>query len=429
MAATGTDVHVGQLREIVGEANAREATGDDAIDGVAPHFVAEPESVEDLSRLMSFASRESLCVAPRGSGTKLSVGNPPSELDLVVSTANLGRVIEYVPGDQVVRVEAGIALRELQERLQSEDQMLALDPPEAGEGATVGGIVATNSSGPRRLRYGTVRDLIIGITVVLADGTVAKAGGKVVKNVAGYDLSKMFTGSAGSAGVIAEANFRLHPLPERARTLAVDPGGTQAAGEAAQAVMHSQAEPSAMELHWSEDGGTLTVLLEGIEAGVSAQSGMVTELLSPFGEVRTLTDEEADGLGPLEPPQSGDDEVVLKVSAYPAALAEVLEISLGAARAGGLVPRITGHAGSGVLFVGLSGGAEDGFISAVEEIRGSVAHQYPGGSVVVHRAPVGVKQRVEAWGAAGDKEPLIRRVKQRFDPGFTMNPGRFIGGM
>lgn len=429
MAATGTDVHVGQIREIVGGANAREATGDDAIDGVAPHFVAEPESVEDLSRLMSFASGEGLCVAPRGGGTKLSIGNPPSELDLVVSTANLDRVIEYVPGDQVVRVEAGIALEDLQERLGSEDQMLALDPPEKAEGATVGGIVATNSSGPQRLRYGTVRDLIIGITVVLADGTVAKAGGKVVKNVAGYDLSKLFTGSAGSAGVIAEANFRLHPLPERARTLAVELGGTREAGEAAQAVMHSQVEPSAMELHWSEDGGTLTVLIESIEAGVSAQSDTAAGLLSSFGEVRTLTEEEAGALGLMEPPTTGGDEVVLKVSAYPAALTEVLDLSLGAARAGGLVPRITGHAGSGVLFVGLSGGAEEALTGAVGEVREAVLREYPGGSVVVHRAPLAVKKRVEAWGPAGDKEPLIRRVKQRFDPGGTMNPGRFIGGL
>ncbi|MBA2442956.1 MAG: FAD-binding oxidoreductase [Rubrobacter sp.] len=429
MAATGTNVHVGQIRSIVGDANAREATENDAIDGVAPHFVAEPESVEDLSRLMSFASGEGLAIAPRGAGTKLSIGNPPSELDLVVGTANLGGIIEYVPGDQVVRVEAGISLEDLQERLESEDQMLGLDPPEKRAGATVGGIVATNSSGPRRLRYGTVRDLIIGITVVLPDGTVAKAGSKVVKNVAGYDLSKLFTGSVGSAGVIAQANFRLHPLPEAARTLAVEPGGTREAGEAAQAVMHSQAEPSAMELHWSADGGTLTVLLEGIEAGVSAQSETVTELLSSFGEVRTLTSEEADALGPQEPPQVGGDEVVLKVSAYPAALSEVLDLVLGAAQRGGLWPRITGHAGSGVLFAGLSGGAEEALVGAVEEVRGAVLRGYPGGSVVVHEAPLAVKQRVEAWGPAGDKGPLIRRVKERFDPGGTMNPGRFIGGL
>src|SRR3712207_4307075 len=129
--------------------------------------------------------------------------------------------------------------------------MLALDPPE--EGATVGGIVAANAAGPRRLRYGTIRDLIIGITVILSDGTVAKAGGKVVKNVAGYDLSKLFTGSLGTLGLIATANFRLHPKLEAARTVAVELSSTEEAGEATQAIMHSQIVPSALELHWGQE--------------------------------------------------------------------------------------------------------------------------------------------------------------------------------
>src|ERR687894_644560 len=173
------NVSLEDLQQIVGAEHAREATPEDAVDGVEPTFVAEPGSLEETSGLWRLASGGGLAVAPRGGGTKTSLGNPPRELDLILSTVRMNEVVEHVPGDQVVRVQAGMRLRDLQERLAGSDQMLGIDPPEAGEGATVGGIVAANSSGPRRYRYGTVRDLIIGITVVLADGTVAKAGGKV----------------------------------------------------------------------------------------------------------------------------------------------------------------------------------------------------------------------------------------------------------
>ena len=209
----------------------------------------------------------------------------------------MNEVLEHTPGDQIVRLEAGVKLEDLQEHVSGSDQMLAIDPPESG--ATIGGIVAANSSGPRRYRYGTIRDLIIGITVVLQDGTVAKAGGKVVKNVAGYDLSKLFTGSLGTLGVIANANFRLHPRPEAARTVAVEVAGPQQAQAAAQAIVHSQVEATAVELHYGENEKRLKVLLESIPGGIDAKTETASFLLKQFGEVRTLSDEEADHPGHL----------------------------------------------------------------------------------------------------------------------------------
>ncbi|MDQ3861886.1 MAG: FAD-binding oxidoreductase, partial [Actinomycetota bacterium] len=281
MDTTGTKVSLEDLKEIVGEEHAREATSEDTIDGVSPSFVAEPGSVEEVSELIRLASREGLSVAPRGGGTKMHLGNPPRELDLVLSTARINEVIEHVPGDQVVRVQGGTKLEDLQSQLVGEEQMLGIDPPE--EGATVGGIVASNASGPRRLRYGTMRDLIIGIEVVLSDGTVAKAGGKVVKNVAGYDLSKLFTGSLGTLGLIATCNFRLHPRPEAARTVAVELSDTVSAGEAAQAIVHAQLVPSALELHWGDETRLITVLIEGITPAVEAQAETADFLLRSFG--------------------------------------------------------------------------------------------------------------------------------------------------
>jgi glycolate oxidase FAD binding subunit len=416
-----------ELKNVVGEKNLREATAEDAVEGVEPSLVVEPGSVEETSELMKLAAREGLVVAPRGGGTKVHICDPPRELDLIVSTARMDEVVEYVPGDQVVRVQAGIKLEDLQEQLSGSNQMLAIDPPERG--ATIGGIVAANSSGPKRYRYGTIRDLIIGISVVLHDGTVAKAGSKVVKNVAGYDLSKLFTGSLGTLGIIATANFRLHPIPEAARTVAVEIENPQAAGEAAQTIMHSQVEATAVELHYGEDAKLLTVLVESIQAGVEAKAEMTSFLLRPFGEVRELSDEDAEHLiGPPQPPAAGDDEVVVKIAAPPADLADVLGSVLGAAERRGLDhPRLTGHAASGVTFVGLSGGDEDASAGFVEEIREIWVRR--GGSVTLQRAPLTLKNRVGTWDNGGDYLGLIRRVKEKFDPRGGMNPGRFVGGI
>ncbi len=413
------NVPLEELRSIVGESYVREATAEDAVEGVEPSLVVEPGSVEETSELMKLAARENLAVAPRGGGTKMHLGDPPTSLDLIVSTARMNEIIEHVPGDQVVRVQAGIKLEELQDHLSRANQMLAIDPPETG--ATIGGIVAANSSGSRRYRYGTIRDLIIGITVVLHDGTVAMAGSKVVKNVAGYDLSKLFTGSLGTLGIIATANFRLHPIPEAARTVAVEVESPQAAGEAAQAIVHSQVEATAVELHWSEKTRLLTVLVESIPAGVEAKAETASFLLRPFGEVRELSDGEVEHL-------PADDEVVVKIAAPPADLADVLGSILGAAERRGLAhPRLTGHAASGVTFVGLSRGDEETSALFVEEVREIWIRR--GGSVTLQRAPLALKNRVGTWDNGGDYLGLIRRVKEKFDPRGGLNPGRFVGGI
>ena len=424
MATRTKNVSLEDLQNIVGEEHAREAGTDDAVDGVAPSFVVAPGSTEEISELMKFANDQDLAVAPRGGGTTMSLGNPPRELDLILSTARMNAVVEHVPGDQVVRVQSGIRFGELQERLAGSDQMLGVDPPEAGDGATVGGIVATNSSGPRRYRYGTIRDLIIGITVVLADGTVAKAGGKVVKNVAGYDLSKLFTGSLGTLGVIAECNFRLHPRPETARTVAVELPDTASAGAASQAILHAQIVPSAVELLWDDETRLLTVLIEGIPSGVEAQAEATSHILRGFGEVRTLTDDEA---GSSRPPGAGDDEVSVKISAPPAELAGVLDSTLGSSSRLGITSRITGHAGTGVTYVGLSGGDEEARAGVVEELREIWLRR--GGSVIVREASPSFKERVEVWGPIGTRLDLTRRVKEKFDPRGVLNPGRFVGGI
>jgi glycolate oxidase FAD binding subunit len=417
-----------ELQNIVGAENVREATAEDAIEGVEPSLVVEPGTIEEISEVMKLASREGIAVSPRGGGTKMGLGNPPRQVDLILSTARMDGIIEHVPGDQIVRAQAGVKLEDLQKNLAGSDQLLGVDPPE--EGATVGGIVAANASGPRRLRYGTMRDLIIGIKVVLADGTVAKAGGKVVKNVAGYDLSKLFTGSLGTLGVIAEANFRLHPIRESARTVFIEVDDYGQIPEVAQTLTHSSVSQfvlDALEMRWEGDRGVIAALFEGIEPAVEAQSSAATEILRSYGEANVLGKDDGDEFWnsfARRPWATGD--VALKIGAPPADLAAVLDSVLGAAERAGVEARLSGHAGTGVTFAGLSG-EDDGLVDVVEEVREIRVRR--GGSVVVQEAPLSIKERMEVWGPVGDYLGLTRRVKEKFDPGYTMNPGRFLGGI
>lgn len=415
------NVSIEDLQNVVGEDNVHEAEAEDAVDGVEPSYVVEPGSVEEMSDLMKLAREEGLAVAPRGSGTKIHQGNPPKGLDLIVSTKRMNEVIEHVPGDQIVRTQAGVKLADLQEQLAAENQMISIDPPE--EEATIGGVVAANSSGPRRYSYGTIRDLIIGIQVVLADGTVAKAGGKVVKNVAGYDLSKLFTGSMGTLGLIAQANFRLHPIRDVSRTVVAEiSGGPQEIYEATRSVARTQVEPTSIELRHTEDETLLAVFVESIEGGMQAKVDTVSHVLKGHGEVRDAL--EGSQLGETMP----EGEAVIKVSAPPAELAGVLESVLGAAERRGLDrPKVTGHAGTGVTFAGLSGGDVEAQAEVIEELREIWTRR--GGAVALLDASKELKERVGVWGPPRDDMGLMKRVKDKFDGHGNLNPGRFVGGI
>lgn len=249
----------------------RAATADDAVGGVLPRWVALPESTEEISAVLRACAERDLAVVPVGGGTKLHWGAPPERCDVLLDLCCMNDVVEHAAGDLVVRAQAGLAMSALAEHLAEAGQELALDPPMAAEGATVGGTLATAVAGPRAFRYGTARDLLIGITVVLADGTIAKAGGKVVKNVAGYDLGKLFTGSYGTLGVIAEATFRLHPLPADRRWIVARSPRAEV-GALALALAASQAEPSAVEIDAEGAEAEVAVLVEGSAAGQRAEA-------------------------------------------------------------------------------------------------------------------------------------------------------------
>jgi glycolate dehydrogenase FAD-binding subunit len=411
----------------------RPATADDAVDGVQPAVVVEPTTVEEASELLRTATAEGKRVICRGGGSKLGWGNPPSAVDLVVSTARLDKVQEHAEGDLIVRSEAGVRLDALQEVLGKAEQCLGLDPPEVG--ATLGGIVATAASGPLRHRYGTARDLLIGITVVLADGTIARSGGKVVKNVAGYDLGKLFTGSLGTLGLIAEVTFRLHPRINALTGATLEVGRPGRAVEAALALAHAQLVPAALELAWPDPSGPgrLLMLVEAMRSGVTEQARDAAKLLEPFGAAELIEPGaphprlEGFARRPWERGDAGTAMVGAKAACVPTELAGAIEDLWAAAAAHGLGVALESHAGVGVTYLALRGGDTDTLAAAFQDARERLARR--GGTLVALEAPLELKRKVDVWGPVGDAEGLMRRVKERFDPGGTMSPGRFVGGI
>ncbi|WP_433183875.1 FAD-binding oxidoreductase [Actinoallomurus sp. CA-150999] len=365
--------------------------------GVTPAYVAAPATVAEAADLMRTAAEHGLTVVPRGAGTKLHWGAPPDGCDLLVDTRRLGRIVEHAAGDLVVKAEAGLPLDDLRDVLSGADQQLALDllPP----GGTVGGVLATGVAGPRRLLYGSARDLLIGITVVRADGVVAHAGGKVVKNVAGYDLGKLFTGSYGTLGLIVEAAFRLHPLPRATAYVSATAADPAQALQMAQAVLHSTLVPAAIEVD-GPDPITVAVLLEGVPDGVPPRAEAARSLIG--GRI----DDGPPGWWARLP----DGEVLAEVRALPTALPDLFaELPDGRAR-------IRGSAGRGVWHAALPA---DGADEALTRLR---RH----GTAVALAAPPGV--RLDRWGPI-PALPLMRRVKDQFDPGHRLAPGRFAGGI
>ncbi|MEV7807791.1 FAD-binding oxidoreductase [Microbispora sp. NPDC088329] len=444
LAATGVEI--------------RAAGDDDEVAGVRPRRVALPESAVEIAAVMRVCAAHDLAVVVTGGRSKLHWGARPERCDVLVDLSRMNRVLEHAAGDLVVRAQAGVTLEALADTLAGENQELALDVPVPG--TTVGGLLATGIAGPRRFRCGTARDLLIGVTVVLADGTIARSGGKVVKNVAGYDLGKLFTGSYGTLGIIADATFRLHPLPaarawvtatvERPVTktngtwttedgLTFETLSTDLAGSLATmvpAVTESPLEPSAVEIDWPDVKGpcTVAVLVEGAAATERAKA-----LCGLMGETAEVAEEPPPWWGRLpeppgraaEPPgakptASRDGEILLEVGNAPSRLAETFLGFLEAAQVTGFRAALRGSLAAQVLHIALPPDTDPALVAGfTSQLRANFEEE---ARVVVLAAPWEAARRLDRWGRVGAL-PLMRRVKERFDPDRRLSPGRFVGGI
>lgn len=435
-----------QLTGIVGGENASrdpETLESSAVDGVVPKIILFPENIEQISEIMKAASQAGVSVVPAGSGTKLGIGNKPLGADVILSTKKLNRVIEHESADLVATAECGITLADLQSHLRGKNQFLPVDPPHVRSGATLGGIIAANDSGPLRLRYGTSRELMIGMKVVRADGRIFKGGSKVVKNVAGYDMPKLFVGSLGTLGIIAEATFRLYPVPESSGTYIASFESLDEAHDTVRSLIDSNLVINAIEhlnptLAGSITEGlapgpdreryTLALRLMNVTRAVEDQMKTVMDVsLGSGGKGLIIEPQHEEAFWeelrefPWRPPAA--EGAVLKAGVLISDVPRVFLLLDGLSDKYGVSTRASARAANGVVIISIDGDRES-VINSVKELR--EFSESAGGSLTVREASPDIKPALDAWGGMGSSRGLMKRIKTAFDPGNILNPGRLF---
>lgn len=412
-----------EFRRTLAPDSVRAATAEDAVCGVQPRLVLEPANEQQLAAVLRLANDAGLAVIPRGGGTKLSWGNAPTRAEVILSTARLNKIIEHPWADLTASVEAGCTIQKLQSALAQHGQRLALDPLWPAQ-ATIGGVLSTNDSGSLRLRFGALRDLIIGVTLALPDGTLASSGGKVVKNVAGYDLPKLVTGAFGTLAVITRAVFRVHPLPRNTKSLSMSAGTLEKMQQLILAVQDSKLAHTALQARIAQDAEPVVdVLFEGTEAGIAAQEAQLRIIA---GSVLVLETAPTIWAASQELWNSADSaaSAIAKITTFPASIARTVETVHRAAISRNTHWKLTMQA-PGIGWLCLESAPEN-LHALLSDLRFEL--EASGGSLAAFHQPTGMSP-LDAWGKAGDALPLMRAVKNQFDPKNTLNPGRFVGGI
>lgn len=406
-----------------GIGNSRQGTAADAVAGVVPAAVMMPDSIEDVSHLLAWANERGAKIVPTGSGTKLDRGAPPEGCDILLDLSRIAGVIEHAAGDMTVSVRAGTRLAGLQDELAKAGQFLAIDPPVPG---TVGGLIAAGDSGPHRLRYGGVRDMLLGVTFVRADGTVARAGSKVVKNVAGYDLPKLLTGSLGTLGVIVEAIFRLYPVPPASVTVIAKDVEVREAALRAARLLVSGLVPTIVDYYAEGPVGVLAARFETSPRAAQGQAERALTIVEASDQLEGPPEQALwdvfDGIT-----RTGEQDVLVRLITMQSELPDLLERAQRQAEQAGLRLSLRAHMGHGHALLHLHEPASDAAVHLLRAIRSDAETRRS--SLVIWRAPHEVREQIDVWGDPGEALALMRNVKRQFDPNGTLNPGRFVGGI
>jgi glycolate oxidase FAD binding subunit len=424
------------LEPIVGRSHLKtslEVTGRYVVDGRMPWAVLSPANAAQTAALVASAAQMGAAVIPWGGGTAMGRGHVPAAYDLALSLARLDGIVDYDVDNLTVTVQAGLSLSRLQTAVGEKRQFLPLDPPFPGV-ATVGGIVAANSSGPSRVRYGSVRDLVLGMRVALPSGEVIHVGGKTVKNVAGYDLSKMFIGSYGTLGIVTEVTFRLLPLPAEKRALWVGCTERAAAHRLAAQILDSALLPTyvtvlnrrAIQRIWP-DGGDAFALVIGLDGSPETVERQVRDITMLAVSALVIAGDELNRLECALRDFSGAGRVLgaclgatasVPISAVENLCAEV-DISNDVA--------VIACVPAGIVHV-LIAGRESTEMTAAYEHAVAVADRLGGHCVLDWAAPE-AKAHLPVWGTTRPEWRLSQAVKQRFDPARALNRGRFVAGI
>ena len=433
-----------KLKQIVGESGILPEAQSAAytFDGHIPKAVVLPASVQEIQDVLRFAAKENLSVMPAGAGTKLGIGNLPQKVDVVLATTRLNSVVEYEPADLTVTVEAGIRLAALQAVLAQHRQYLALDPPSADR-CTLGGIVATNASGSLRLRYGAARNQVLGLRVVHANGTVVKSGGKVVKNVAGYDLNKLYIGAFGTLGIITEVTLKLSPIPAYEAILVADFQNVQGAIDTGLSIIGSQILPMFVNLSINADCvGTVTdtkrpTLVVGFGGDPETVAWQLTECQgimeqnAAFGVTITEGESQArlqEAIREFPAADTDTERVIAKLNLKRTGIAEFAAQIMDESWARDV--QVMALLGSGILYLSIPVTSDtdfEGLANTLTQLRQSTMEAQ--GNLIVEAAPPEIKQYIDVWGPVGDTLGLMKQVKDRFDADGLLNPGRFVSNI
>jgi glycolate oxidase FAD binding subunit len=453
-----TDRLFSKLKEVVGEAYVvqdPDKLKTFAIDGKKPKMVVSPRTIDEVSKVVAYANQQHLTVIPKGNGTKMVMGGIPKKIDMVLSTRRLNRITDRDCENLTLSAESGLTLDEVQQGLAKvgKGYFLPLDPPFTDK-ATLGGIVATNSSGPKRLLYGTARDMMIGAKAVFPNGDIVVSGGKTVKNVSGYDMCKLLIGSYGTLGILCEMTFKLLPLPEKEATLLLSFAKLEEADGIARELIGSQLIPSSLEIlnakavqkmkypvSMPPNGNYLVAIgLEGVAESIERQVSEMSEMGKKHGTLKTLTlDAEKHhafwvalrdftcGLT-----QEYSNVISLKSNYLISKSGEMLGGYEKIAQGLGMDCAFISHAGNGILYSHVLPGKSfrskvESFVELIEKLTAE-AVKY-GGGLVVESSPLSIKKKVDVWGQSRSDYLVAHRLKERIDPVGILNVGRFVGGI
>jgi glycolate oxidase FAD binding subunit len=420
-----------------------------AVDGLAPKAIVCPGNAAEISSLLQYANAEKLAIVPRGNGTKMAAGRIPTKVDIILSTARLNRIVDNDIANLSLTAEAGLTLADVQQRLTRENKgyFLPLDPPYS-RNATLGGVIAANASGPKRYIYGTARDLLLGLKAVTPTGDVVSFGGKTVKNVSGYDMTKLMIGSWGSLGVITEITTKLLPLPEASATVLASFPTPSAAGLFIQKIIHSVLLPSAVELFENKAASRLgetakylaAFCVEAVPEAVERQITAIGDDALKAGAVaiKVLKGTEEQSFWfrrrdfALDLTNEFSHPVILRSNFHISRHAALLESYEQMAQAAGIAAAFIAHAGNGIIFTYVledCGAAAKipGIIAFVGKLTAEALKQ--GGNLVIESCPREIKEQVSVWGEPRGDYVVMRRLKESMDPCGVLNPGRFAGGI
>jgi glycolate oxidase FAD binding subunit len=416
----------GSIQSIVGPGN---VTEDPAItiDGLSPKLLVRPASSEEVAACLKVCSHFDAAVVPAGRMSWLECGNPLNRADVVLSLDRMRHVIDYSPADLTATVEAGIPLTDFNKLTMKERQWLPFDPP-GFKSASLGAVAACNSSGAFRLGFGTPRDYVIGLKLAHADGTESKSGGRVVKNVAGYDLNKLYVGSYGTLAVMTELTFKLRPLPERSSTLMITSRYRGPLFLLAKTILASELQPASCVLTRALSPAGIELPEESLlvrfidsEAAVDHQLKAVCESAGASYEITHLSEPEAEAVW-SEVADLNQRAIrvrsSVRLSAVPGEFEKAMVLQAECAACADI--------GAGIIRVSFDAD-ERVVVGQIKKLRAGVTAS--GGTLTIEKAPAEVRREADAWGDVGPALPLMRSLKKRFDPQSLLNPGKFVAGI